>query len=58
MLAEIYAAGGQRDESFRWLSNAIRLRVANTRYMTQQSPFFVPFRNDDEFKQLVGSVGR
>jgi TolB-like protein len=56
MMAEIYAAAGQRDEALAWLTNAIRLGVVNSRYMTQQSPFFASLRGDPVFEALIGEA--
>jgi serine/threonine protein kinase len=56
MLAEIYAAAGNRNEAFAWLGNAVRLGVVNVRYMTEQSPFFAPLRNDSAFQALIADA--
>jgi eukaryotic-like serine/threonine-protein kinase len=56
MLAEIYMAAGRRDEALSWLGNAIRLGVVNTRYMTEQSPFFSTLRGDPDFEALVADA--
>ena len=56
MLAEIYAAAGERDEALAWLSNAVRLGVVNVRYMTEQSPFFASLRDDPAFQALIADA--
>jgi hypothetical protein len=56
MLAEIYAAAGQRDEALAWLRNAVSLGVVNTRYMTEQSPFFATLHGDPDFEALMAEA--
>jgi hypothetical protein len=56
LLAEMYAAGGSRDEAIQWLRNAIALGVRNVPYMTGQISFFASLRNDAEFNALMSEV--
>ena len=56
MRAELDAAAGQRDDALAWLTNAVRLGVVNTRYMTEQSPFFTTLRDDPAFQALVADA--
>ena len=55
-LADIYAAAGDRDQSLDWLGNAIRLGVANARYMSEVSPFLTRWRDDEAFQALVAQA--
>jgi serine/threonine-protein kinase len=55
-LADIHAAGNDRAQALDWLSNAIRLGVVGTRYMTEISPFLVHLRGDPGFQDLVAQA--